>query len=364
MKIAAAMLMILAAPPAFGQTPTVREQGQIYGRPGWVIETDRLRVGLQRNGGHIADVRLRSDNPRLSINPMFVPAGQGYMGHMVCFPHFGPASAEERAQGLGVHGEANAVEWQQTRAPQITSEGVTFFYGADLPRTEYRIERAVTLKTGQTSIHVEESVENLAAYDRPYNWDQHATFGAPFVAPGRNVLDLPGTRGMTDSKRTAGGKWVESRLFQWPDAPTKDDGTISMREFAAGPGGEAYTPILVDRARPQAWFSIFNTDYPLLVTYVFPTADNPWIIDWQNQPDAASPAGTARGIEFGTSPWDEGLRRSVERGQLMGVPTYRFIGARQRVSTSFTIYMSEIPTGFAGVRDVRVEGGQIVFDRR
>jgi hypothetical protein len=359
-----ALLVMAGVGSASAEMATVREEAQIYGRPGWIIETGTMRIAVLRGGGHIAEVRWLSNNPRLSINPMFVPVGTGYMGHMVCFPHFGPASAEEREQGLRGHGEANSVDWQQTRAPQITSESVTFFYGAELPRTQYRIERAVTLNTGESAVHVQEWVENLASYDRPYNWDQHATFGAPFVAPGKNILDMPGTKGMTDPKRTAGGKWIESSLFQWPDAPTKEDSRVSLREFAAVPAGQVYTPVLADSSRPQSWFAMYNTDYPLLVTYVFPASDNPWIVDWQNQPRTDSPAGTARGIEFGTSPWDEGLRKSVERGQLMGVPTYRFIGARERRSTTFSIYLSEIRPGFAGVRDVRLEGKNLVVVER
>jgi hypothetical protein len=261
------------------------------------------------------------------------------------------------------HGEAGSVEWQQMRPPQIDAQQVTFFYGADLPKTQYRIERAVTLKSGEATVHVEEWIENLASYDRPYNRDQHATFGAPFVARGRNVLDMSGTRGITDANRTAGGKWAEGRLFQWPDAPPRDDVPLSLRDFHAIPGGQVYTPVLTDRAAPQSWFTLYNEDYPLLVGYVFPTDDHPWIIDWQNQPRADSPAGTARGIEFGTSPFDEGLRKSVERAQMLGAPTYKFIGARQRLSTTFTIFLQEIPAGFPGVRNVRLENGKVIVER-
>ena len=162
-------MTVLGATVASAQTPAVREEPNIHGRPGWVLENGKVRIGLLRGGGHIAEVRLVSANPRLSINPMFIPVGNGYMGHLVCFPHYGPASAEERAQGLAGHGEAGSVEWQQTRPPQITAQGLTFFYGADLPKTQYKIERSVTLKAGDTAVHVEEWIENLAPYDRPYN---------------------------------------------------------------------------------------------------------------------------------------------------------------------------------------------------
>ena len=364
MKTCACFMMVLLSTTAVSaQTPTAREEAQIYGRPGWILENGRIRVALLRGGGHIAEVRIISTNSRLSINPMFIPGGDGYMGHLVCFPYFGPASTEERAQGLRGHGEAGSVDWQQTRAPQTDGKSITFFYGADLPKTQYKIERAVTIRAGDTIVTVEEWIENLAGYDRPYNRDQHATFGAPFVTPGRNVLDMSGTRGITDPVRTAGAKWAGGQLFQWPDAPPLKDGVaLSLRDFHAIPGGQAYTPVLTDQSKPQSWFTVYNEDYPLLVGYVFPTDDHPWIVDWQNQPRADAPAGTARGIEFGTSPFDEGLRKSVERAQMLGVPTYRFIAARQRLSTTFTIFLQEIPAGFGGVRDVRLVDGKVILE--
>ena len=55
---------------ARAQTSTVREESNIHGRPGWVLENGKIRVGLLRGGGHIAEVRLVSGNPRLSISPM------------------------------------------------------------------------------------------------------------------------------------------------------------------------------------------------------------------------------------------------------------------------------------------------------
>ncbi len=357
------VFMLWSATPG-AQAPTLRADQDVQGRKGWVLETDRIHMGLLQNGGHMAEISLISENPRLSINPMFIPTGNGYMGHMVCFPNVGPASPDERQNGIGGHGEANGVVWQQTRPPQIDAQGLTFFYGADLPKTQYRIERAVSLKSGTTTIHIEEWIENLTPYDRPYNYDQHPTFGVPFVAPQRNVLDMSGTRGMTDSKRTAGNQWAAGREFEWPNAPREDGGTLDMRQFHGTPAGQAYTAIRADASRPMSWFTIFNADYPLLIGYVFPTVDNPWIIDWQNRPRADSPAGTARAIMFGTSPFDEGQRKSVERGQLFGTPSFKFIAARQRLSTTYTIVLAEIPSGFAGVQDVQVEQGAIAITER
>jgi hypothetical protein len=169
---------------------------------------------------------------------------------------------------------------------------------------------------------------------------------------------------VTDPKRTARDQWAAGREFEWPNVAGPGGATVSLREFRAVPGGQAYTPVLADLSQTSSWFTVYNREYPLLIGYLFPTADHPWIIDWQNQPQAATTAGTARGIEFGTSPFDEGLRRSVERGQLFGVPTYKFIAAKQRLSTTFTIFLAEIPAGFAGVQNVRMMENSVVVAER
>jgi hypothetical protein len=46
------------------------------------------------------------------------------------------------------------------------------------------------------------------------------------------------------------------------------------------------------------------------------------------------------------------------------VPTYRWIGGKQRLETSFVIFLAEIPTGFAGVANVTSESGRILIEER
>jgi hypothetical protein len=342
----------------------VREvDGEAHQR-GWIIESGSLRVKLLRLGGHIAEIRVRDAGSAFSINPLFVPSGTGYSGHLVCFPHYGPASADEREQGLRGHGEAGAVEWRETRPAIVTAAALTFFYGAELPKTHYTIERAVTVRAGEPAVRVDEWVENRAGYDRPYNWNQHATFGAPFAAPDANVLDVSGGAALTDPRRTGGGQWAPDAGFEWPNAPTADGGSIALRPFRARPDGQVYTAIRTAAPRELAWFTLYNLDQRLLVGYLFPAADHPWIVDWQNRPAAEGAARTARGIQFGTSPFDEGLRKSVERGRLFDTPTYRWIGARQRLSTSFHIFLTDVPSGFAGVADVRAAGDHLTLRER
>jgi hypothetical protein len=112
------------------------------------------------------------------------------MGHLLCFPFYGPPSSDDEVRaGLGNHGEAPIVEWKKSNV-EINTDGVAVRYYADLPKTQYRVERLVTLPRGLREVHVEEWVENLAGYDRPVNWMEHATFGPPFVEPGRRCWPI------------------------------------------------------------------------------------------------------------------------------------------------------------------------------
>ena len=135
------------------------------------------------------------------------------MGHLLCFPTFGPPTPTEIGHGFTFHGEALTVEWVQQQPPQISDEAITLSYGADLPAVQYRVERTVTLRANESVVQVEEWIENLAPFDRPFNRDQHPTFGPPFVEPGKTMLDLSGSKLLILPGRDAGGACRLARPF-------------------------------------------------------------------------------------------------------------------------------------------------------
>ena len=362
----------------------------VHGRLAYTLTNGKLRISALQGGGHLVDLRLVSRDPDLALSPFYVPnyptidphtydpvlhgdryaPGEnarltaGYMGHLLCFPAFGPPTPAEIGQDFTFHGEAVAVQWQQHQPPQISAEAITLYYGADLPQTQYRVERAVTLRADETVVQVEEWIENLALFDRPFNRDQHPTFGPPFVEPGKTMLDLSGTKGLIMPGRDAGGALPCDGEVLWPYVTSPDGTRVDLRPSQSTPASTTYYPILLDQTRPMSYFTMYHVNYPLLVGYLFPTADNPWIVDWQeNQSNPNAPL-IARGIEFGTSPFDEGLRKIVERGSLFDVPTYQWIGGRQRMKTTYTIFLTEIPLGFQGVQDIQTAPGQIIITER
>jgi hypothetical protein len=289
------------------------------------------------------------------------------MGHLLCFPFYGPPSEEEARAGLGNHGEAAIVEWKKTKV-EANAAGATLWYGADLPKTQFHVERTITMPRGMRQAHVETWVENLAPFDRPINWMEHATFGPPFVEPGKTVLDVSAKRGQVPAGRAGSGSLREGSAIEWPKGVGLEGHTVDLRVFQPQSPSGTYYALRLDPARSEQFFTLYHPEYRVLIGYIFPAEGYPWLADWQenrrNTPPPWSGEVVARGIEFGSSPVDEGLRKSVERGSLLDTPSYRWIGAHQRLKQEFTVFLSEIPNGFTGVTDVRLEHGVPLVSHR
>ncbi len=398
MPLRAAVAVVFAA-IAIGQpltvhTPSARPvtltRDNVAGREAWVLDNGQFRISALRGGGHLAEIRLVSDDSRKSLNPMRIPhyptidpntydpakhdaiygddphrwLSSGYMGHLLCFPIYGPPSADEARAGLGNHGEAPIVEWKEIGVERQPN-AITLRYGADLPKTQFRVERAITLRAGDRFARVEEWVENLANFDRPVNWMQHATFGPPFVEPGKTIMDVAAHRGLVTRGRPESASLKLDSPVEWPNGTSIDGAPVDLRRFQRREHAGTYVALLLDTNRPTQFFTMRHSEYRFLIGYAFPAEGNPWIADWQeNRSNRQRPWNgqvIARGVEWGSSPFAEGLRNSVERGQLFGAPTYRWIGGRQRLKTEFVVFVVEIPDGFPGVRDVTLDHGAPVI---
>ncbi len=383
--------LFLAATVLPAQEPSFHEE-TFHGRHAYVLETARVRVSALRGAGHLAEIRLKSGDPKVSVNPMRVPhfptiepweydaakhdqvygggtariLQAGYMGHLLNFPTFGgPSDAEARA-GLGNHGEALSVEWRKDAAT-AGADGVRLVYSGHLPSTQYNVGRTLELPADESVLYIEEWVENLLAFDRPAHWVQHATFGPPFVEPGKNVLDMSATKG-----EVRGGDRASAMLspgpVQWPEGTAHDGKKVSLREMQTRPNSGTYYAVLMDPKRERSFFTMFHKDHRMLIGYIWHTKDFPWMGDWQENKGNSGPPWNrqvvARGMEFGTTPFGGPMAQVVERGSLYGVPVYRWIGARERATVRYVAFLSEIPDGYHGVENVEVRAGQIVITER
>lgn len=376
---------------ATAQDPAFSED-RFHGRQAYILENAKMRVAALRGGGHIAEIRLKSDDPKKSVNPMLIhhfqtidpweydPAKHdaiyggrddrmlqaGYMGHLLNFPTFGSPSEREAENGLGGHGDALSGDWRKTDAA-TDERGVRLAYSAHLPKTQYKVGRKLTLPRDETVLYVEEWVESQTLFGRPAHWVQHATFGPPFVAPGRNVLDMSAVRGELRGPADASNT-LKAGPIQWPQGTSYDGKQVSLREMQTRPHAGTYYGLLMDPAREESYLTAYNKDLRVLIGYIWRTEDFPWVGDWQeNERNDVIPWNgkvIARGLEFGTTPFGGPMRKVVAEGELYGVPQYRWIEGRERLTVRYLAFVTEIPDGYRGVADVDSKDGKIRITER
>jgi hypothetical protein len=318
------------------------------------IENADIAVVVLEGGGHIAAVVDKASG----VNPLWVPpwpsiepsafgaadravygSGSdgrllaGIMGHNLCLDIFGGPSPEEEAAGLTAHGEASVTTYEiEASGPRLTAR-------AELPIARIRIAREIELR--DRSVRVRETVENLAGTDRPIGWTQHVTLGPPFLERGSTEFRASATESCVIDGQFGTGDYLKpGARFEWPHAPAAGGGTVDLRVYTASPSSSAYTAHLM-RSEGQAFFVAFSPRLRLAFGYVWKPADFPWMGIWEENHSRTQPPWNGRtltrGMEFGVSPFPESRREMVDRGQLFGVPSYRWLPARTVLEAEYWI---------------------------
>jgi hypothetical protein len=324
-----------------------------HGRRAASIENPKLRVTVLQEGGHIAEILDKESG----VNPLWIPPWpsiepskftkrshrlygadvesrllSGIMGHNLCLDIFGGPSDAEFAAGIGVHGEASVAPYK------ISKRGAALVMRARLPLAMIDFERRIELRAG--AVRIRESVTNLAAFDRPIGWTQHATLGPPFLDKGATQFRATATRSMVFGASFGAGDYLRAGAeFNWPHAPRLDGSTADLRLMNSAAHSCAYTAHLMDPARAEACFIAYSPAARLAFGYAWKRADFPWLGIWEeNHSRTHAPWNgntLTRGMEFGVSPIPESRRQMVERGGLFGVPGYRWLPAKGRLEAEY-----------------------------
>jgi len=355
----------------------LRKQNMIDGRSGFRLRADWGYVSVLEGGGHICELNL---NLCAGVNPLWRPPwvtidptryatvkharryGEppdgallaGIAGHSLSFDHFGPPSREETAAGLTTHGEAPALKWDIKR--QVRSPKPQLQYGLTLPEARIRFSRTLTLDRVNPVIYCEEEAVNLSPYDRPISWNEHVTFGPPFLETGITWFDMPATRAKVCAGSYSPRFFLQPDAeFSWPNAPTKNRKRMNLRTTPALRFGH-YTAQLLNPELEIAFIAACNPRLKLLVVYAFRRADFPWVGNWEeryNRTQAPWLRKTfCRGLEFSTTPFAIPRRETIGQGPLFGEATYRWLPARSKAQVRFLILLFEVPQTFRGVARV------------
>ncbi len=283
----------------------------------------------------------------------------GIAGHSLSFDHFGPPSKEETAAGLTTHGEAPSLKWNLLK--QSDTPRATLRYGRTLRHAQIDFSRTVSVDRANPVIYCEEQATNLSVYDRPISWNEHVTFGPPFLQCGTTVFDMPATQAKVCSPGYSERIFLQPDAeFAWPDAPMKQGGTADLRTTPDRRFGH-YTAQLLDPNLEIAFVSACNPVQQFLIVYAFRRADFPWVGNWEERNNRTQPPWKGRtfcrGIEYSTTPFSIPRRETIDQGLLFGERTYRWLPAKSRVNVRFLIMLFETPKAFSGVKEVSIGRG-------
>jgi len=367
-------LAVLSGLLALARAADVPASGTFEEHSAVTMANDRLTVTILTQGSTVAAVVLNGGEDKLGPlwNPMRMARELGRpesfnpgMGHFICVDGFGPVSAEERAAGLPGHGEAHL----QTFTVLSTQEGgmAEVTLSAKLPLAEENFTRTYRMVDGENVVYIDSQLESLLGFDRPLNWAEHATIGSPWLESGVTVVDVSGLRSQTRPwlQQEAGGQ-TQRRLppgkdFTWPMAPALDGAAVDMRTTPENPHYMDHTATLLDPARQLEWVTALNPKRREILGYVFRRADYPWLQTWGNYPANQK---MARGMEFGTQPFDVPRREAISLGTMFENPVFRWLPAKAKIETRFLMFYARVPEGFSRVDDVRLENGRIVIEDR
>lgn len=374
------MVALLGAQAAQGQE-------NYHGRRAWALQNEAVKILVLPGGGHIASIALKSGR-NAKLNPLWLPPWQsieptqysparkdfpGYpdgpllasiMGQNICVDFFGAPSKAEAAAGVPVHGEAASLMWNSTL---LSTDRLT--YGTKLPKAQMKVTRTISLAPKSSALWITETVENLSAFDRPFGWQQHPTIGPPFLEEGASRFDMPATKSIVYPKEFSKGERLKrGEEFTWPNAPSKSGDFVDLRNWPMGKKSSDYTASVIDPARKWGFFTAINTKKRLVVGYVWPRKDWPWVGNWEeNKFRTGKPwlgKAVTRGMEFGTTPFPDSRKDAVSLSKLLDTPTYRWISANTRQSISYGAFIADAPQGATGVKDVQVlsKSIKIIFE--
>jgi hypothetical protein len=310
-------------------------------------------------GGHVAEILDKSTN----VNPLWSPPWPsiepstydrlahpeygsdneaqllaGILGHNLCLDTFGSPSPEEQAAGIPVHGEAPIVPYS------VSGQSEWMDLETVLTKAQIRFKRRISVAPDSTVVRFSEELENLAATDRPIAWTQHVTLGPPFLERGQTQFRISATRSKVSDDFNAGkGLQKSGAEFEWPFCPMKDGRMNDLRVFTAEAVSGGFTTHLMDPHSEQAYFMAWSPASRILFGYVWRRADFPWLARWEENHLRTTPPwngqGLTCGMEFGVSPVVESRRQMVERGNLFGVPSFRWVPARTRLEVKYCAFV-------------------------
>ncbi len=196
-------------------------------------------------------------------------------GWQVLFPNGGNACTYKGVE-MPFHGEASTLAWSAT-ALNSGGDEARVRLATRLFRSPFRIERTLTVRSGEPVLILEERITNEGAEPLAAMWSHHPTLGAPFLSPDCRV-DTDARAVWADATYdTRGGRIQPGGHWEWPMATTRDGRPVDL-SLVPSAGGDLMA-YLGDFA--EGWYAVTNPVLGFGVAMVWPASVYPYAWLWQ-----------------------------------------------------------------------------------
>lgn len=309
-------------------------------------------------GGAFVDFRLsgRTDNPfswyiPVDEMPENNRRGARFQGHFMCLGRWGAPTAGEIRAGVPHNGEAGNKLWEQ----HLLQGDSLLVIRTDAPLDGLNVERRIQFDKTNAVFKVTDYINSSWTVGRLFNIVQHATIGPPFLSAS-TVIDSNAAAGFMQHLSYPDPHSYE---YRWPDAVIDTLG--NSVDLTRTDVRQSYVSThLFDEK--LGWITACEPQKGLLIGYIWDTEEYSWLNLWHEMKDGKP---YAKGLEFGTTgigrPYQDLLAVDT---RFHGINSFIYLDALEELKKSFLCFQVSVPTGYAGVEQLRLEEGRIVLVER
>jgi len=300
------------------------------------------KMNISLNGGTIKSLSLNSNDVNVLHD----------YGHFICFDHWGPSSPEDEALGIPFHGEASKIKWTLLGESNPDENTKLVEMSCLLPIVKLGMNRKIYQGSGSSVFKIVEEISNHTDSTRVFNLVQHPTIGAPLLDE-TCIVDTRVDSGFSQNGPLPPGT---EDIFTWPDALVDGDAT-DLRYLATDHSwNSAVVTYILDEKKEYAWVSAVNPSLNLMVGYLWPIDEYPWLNLWLRLRNGAA---FARGLEFGSTGLHQAWPELLETDTIFGKKLYEEIDVDETVLKSYYAFLAELPSNYKGVAAISLSDDTI-----
>ncbi len=309
------------------------------------LDNGIAKMDISLSGGVITELSLNT----IDLNPIH------QYGHFICFDRWGPSSPEDLALGIPWHGNASKISWTLHQEPIQKEDHYFAEMSCILPIVKLGLNRKIYLNGNSSVFKVVEEISNHNDSAKVFNLVQHPTIGAPFLDE-TTIVDTEVDSGYSQEGNLPP---TPADVFTWPEAMVDGDSTDLRYLTGDHTWWQSVVSFILDEKEEFRWVTAVNPSLNLMVGYIWPTSDYPWLNLWLN---LKSNAPFARGLEFGSTGLHQTWPELLEMDTIFGKKLYEEVNVDTTILKSYYTFLSEIPSDYKGVESVTIVGDTIIVE--